>query len=265
MLTYQNENSCRTNYFLYHIFDKEPMFSHFHGCFELLWAMKGSSRLTLDKDVLQLEEGQMCLVMPNQIHSFVAEDDSLLWVCVFSPDLVERFCREIENKAYPHPVFHPSAMLLSLLPREIGLRFADPFLLRACLHLVCHEFYQQVSSVPAAHNADTHTAHQILSYISQHYHQDITLEGLAKEFGLNRHYISTLIGSMTRQHFRAYLNGYRLERAKQLLEQTDLPITDIAYECGFNSLRTFNRVFSDQEGMSPRAYKVRFAAPQSSD
>jgi len=260
LLTYQNENPRRTNYFLYHIFDNEPMFTHFHGCFELMWAMKGSSRLTLDKDALQLEEGQMCLVTPNQIHSFVTEGDSLLWVCVFSPDLVERFCLEIEGKAFPRPIFQPSPMLLSMLPREIGLEFADPFLLRACLHLMCHDFYQQVPSVPAVPNADAHTAHRILSYISQHYHQDITLEGLAKEFGLNKHYISTLIGSMTRQNFRVYLNGYRLERAKQLLEQTDLPITDISYECGFNSLRTFNRVFFAQERMSPRAYKTRFSA-----
>lgn len=260
MLLYQNSNSSRMNHFVYLIFENELYPSHFHGSFELLWAMKGSSRFTVDRNALILEEGQMCLILPNQIHSFTVEVKNRLWVCVFSPDLVDHFRQETENKAYPHPIFTPSKTLLDMLPKENDLCFQDPFLLRACLHLVCHEFYQQASPISAARNADPHTAHQILSYISGHYSQNLTLEHLAKEFGLNKQYLSSLIGGMTHQNFRTYLNGYRLEKSKQLLKTTADPITAIAFECGFNNLRTFNRVFLKSEGVSPSAYRNHWTA-----
>ena len=78
---------------------------------------------------------------------------------------------------------------------------------------------------------------------------------LAREFGLNKNYISDLIGEVTHQNFRTYLNGYRIEKAKELLADSDLTVTDICYECGYSSIRTFNRVFWSMVHMTPREYR----------
>lgn len=59
-----------------------------------------------------------------------------------------------------------------------------------------------------------------------------------------------------------YLLTLRLERAKTLLRETDVPITDIAFACGWNSLGSFGRTFRDVVGESPSAFRAR--GPQDS-
>jgi len=255
MLAYQDDNSIKANHFRYVIFPECTMPSHFHTCFEMIYAMKGDTVFQLDDESMCLKEGEMSLFMPNQIHSFTVPTDALLWVCVFSGNLVETFCSETENRRYLHPVFRPSQALVDFLPEEPDVKFESPYLLQAFLYRLCHEFYQQELPFVTVPNMDSDSIHKIMSYITLHYNEDISLDTLAKTFGLNRNYISGLISRTTRQNFRAYLNGYRLEKAKELLRNTDLSVTEIAYECGFNNIRTFNRTFMGSEKVTPMEYR----------
>ena len=97
------------------------------------------------------------------------------------------------------------------------------------------------------------------------YNQDMLLSMLARKFGLNKSYISNLIGKTTLQNFRAYLNGYRLKKAKELLKNTEKNteknITDICFECGYNNICTFNRVFVEAVNMTPKEYGLSFSLP----
>jgi AraC-like DNA-binding protein len=56
-----------------------------------------------------------------------------------------------------------------------------------------------------------------------------------------------------------YLQRRRVERAMELLRETDCPVTEICFDVGFNSLGTFSRTFSGIMGESPSAYRARFA------
>ena len=56
-----------------------------------------------------------------------------------------------------------------------------------------------------------------------------------------------------------YLQRRRVERAMELLRETDLPVTDVCLDVGFNSLGTFSRTFTEIVGESPSAYRERFA------
>jgi AraC-like DNA-binding protein len=55
-----------------------------------------------------------------------------------------------------------------------------------------------------------------------------------------------------------YLQRRRVERAMELLRETDLPVTDVCLEVGFNSLGTFSRTFREVVGQSPSSYRERF-------
>lgn len=255
MMMYQMINSAKVNYYTHLCFSDTVMPSHFHGCYEVLWAIRGQSRLTLERESHQLKEGSICLVMENQIHSFYVGPESELWVMVFSGNLVEPFHRESTQKSYPLPVFQPSLTLVRMIPRSDASDFPDQYYMRAFLYRLCHEFTHSVASRPARNDTDIRVGHEILSYINEHYTQDISLETLAREFGLNPHYISSLLSGITHQNFRAYLNSYRIEKAREMLRTTDLPITVIALDCGFETLRTFNRVFLNTAGATPREYR----------
>ncbi len=153
------------------------------------------------------------------------------------------------------------ATLLQMLPTGSDSDLQNPFFLRSFLYRLCYDFLVQTESRPAQKDMDTNTTHQILSYLNDHYTQEITLSSLAREFGLNSHYISTLISKTTHQNFREFLNSYRIEKAKKLLETTGLSITEIAYRCGFNTLRTFNRAFISFVGMTPSQYRIHQPLP----
>jgi AraC-like DNA-binding protein len=56
-----------------------------------------------------------------------------------------------------------------------------------------------------------------------------------------------------------YLQRRRVERAMELLRETDRPVTDICFDVGFNSLGTFSRTFREIVGEPPSAYRARFA------
>jgi AraC-like DNA-binding protein len=56
-----------------------------------------------------------------------------------------------------------------------------------------------------------------------------------------------------------YLQRRRVERAMEMLRDTDLPVTEICLDAGFNSLGTFSRTFRDIVGEPPSAYRARFA------
>jgi AraC-like DNA-binding protein len=57
-----------------------------------------------------------------------------------------------------------------------------------------------------------------------------------------------------------YLQRRRVERAMELLRETDRPVTEICFDVGFNSLGTFSRTFREVVGEPPSAYRARFAA-----
>ena len=65
-----------------------------------------------------------------------------------------------------------------------------------------------------------------------------------------------MMSAKLRMGFNDYINSLRVSNACKLLRKTDLSITEISERVGFNTLRTFNRAFSKQMGMTPREYRL---------
>lgn len=92
---------------------------------------------------------------------------------------------------------------------------------------------------------------RIRQYISTNYMNDIDMEGMEKALGIARHKISLLIKENTTLIFKQYLNQIKVAEAKRLLQETDLPVGEIADQVGFGHLSNFNRVFKQYTGESP--------------
>src|SRR5699024_6600381 len=76
------------------------------------------------------------------------------------------------------------------------------------------------------------TFQQILSYIHVNYHEDLTLNGIAKHFGYSPQHVALLFRTYLKQTFLGYLNELRVNKAKYMLSRTDERIIDIAFGCG---------------------------------
>lgn len=88
--------------------------------------------------------------------------------------------------------------------------------------------------------------------------EQLTLHDLAKSLQLPTSIVSKVLNDQLGQNFNACINGFRVEEAKERLldpQYQHLSILGIAYDCGFSSKATFNRVFKQQTGLSPSEWR----------
>ncbi|MBJ6362232.1 helix-turn-helix domain-containing protein [Paenibacillus sp. GCM10012307] len=98
---------------------------------------------------------------------------------------------------------------------------------------------------------------QVFSYIDQNYQSEITLQSAALVCGFSIHHFSRFFKETAGMNFIHYVNAFRIDKAKLLLQDREASITDIAYQVGFNSIETFNRVFKKQNNCTPTAYRSK--------
>jgi AraC family transcriptional regulator len=97
---------------------------------------------------------------------------------------------------------------------------------------------------------------QVLEYINEHLDRDIKLADLAQLLGMSQFHFSHLFKQSIGMPPYKYLLQQRIERAKQLLKQTNKSIVDIAFLCGFNSHSHLSKQFRQFTGMTPKVYRA---------
>lgn len=108
-------------------------------------------------------------------------------------------------------------------------------------------------------NAEPPPIARAKAYIAGHLSEDITLGDVAKAVHMSRFYFCKSFRKHAGLHFTDYVSRLRIERAKELLLNPHLRISEIAYEVGFQSLTHFNRVFRRILGKSPTQYRGKLA------
>ena len=98
---------------------------------------------------------------------------------------------------------------------------------------------------------------QVLDYIDAHLGSEMTLADLAELVGMSQFHFGRLFKQSLGLSPYQYLLQQRVERAKQLLKQTDKPVVEIALDCGFNSHSHLGRKFRQLTGITPKAYRTQ--------
>ncbi len=99
------------------------------------------------------------------------------------------------------------------------------------------------------------TIYAIADYISEHYAETISLDRLAGEFYLSKFYLSRSFKEVTGYGINEYVNILRTKRAKQLLEETTLSVSEIAGMTGYESITYFEKIFKTYMTVSPLKYR----------
>lgn len=100
-----------------------------------------------------------------------------------------------------------------------------------------------------------YTIKRTIDYIRMHYRESISLEGVAATLDITPEYLSTLFNREMGENFTAFLKKFRISHAKRLLKGTDKKIYEIARDVGYADPKYFNRVFKEEEGVSPGDYR----------
>jgi YesN/AraC family two-component response regulator len=106
-------------------------------------------------------------------------------------------------------------------------------------------------------NAEPPVIVRAKQFIAEHQTEELSLDQVAKSVHTSKFYFCKMFKKATGINFTDYLSRVRTERAKSLLLNQNLRISEIAYEVGFQSLTHFNRVFKRILGQSPTDYRSR--------
>ena len=97
--------------------------------------------------------------------------------------------------------------------------------------------------------------HQIASFIYDHVSEEVSLSQLSRHFALSQTYLSRTFKRATGFGIKEYLVNLRIQKACELLLNTQLSITAISEKCGFNDSNYFGDAFKKSIGVSPREYR----------
>ncbi|GAM16280.1 response regulator transcription factor [Mesobacillus selenatarsenatis] len=99
------------------------------------------------------------------------------------------------------------------------------------------------------------TIRKAMIYIDQNLKEEITLKDVAAQVHLNPSYFSVLFKEQVDLNFSEYVTRRRIQRAKELVLSTTLPINEIAEDVGYKTSKYFIKIFKEIEGMTPSAYR----------
>lgn len=99
---------------------------------------------------------------------------------------------------------------------------------------------------------------KVQEYIAQHYSEDIRLETLADLVGMTPVAFSRFFHQRTGRTLSSYIIDIRIGTASRQLIDSDLTVAEICYDCGFNTLSNFNRLFRKHKGCSPTEFRENF-------
>ena len=245
---------------------------HLHDSLELLYVTRGTLSVGIGQDMFPMEKGDLALVFPGLVHHYqiFEEHYGQQFVLIAAPELCGAYQELLADKCPEVPVVraedvHPDVVyLLRAFRRDfktnggvedttatiIASAGIELILARALPFLTLHDR-------TTAGTEDV--VYRTVEYVSKHFREDLTLTGMAHDLGMSPYALSRVFSATFHQNFNKYVNGARLSYARSLLRHTDQSILDVSENSGFESLRTFNRVFREAERISPREYRKRIA------
>lgn len=242
--------------------------AHWHQEVELIHVREGSVVIGVNKEARRLTAGDLCLVCSGDIHYYESgPEGSRLVTILVRADLVRDFYEWMECKLGASQFLtedgvrdHGLSAIYELSDRmckesvEEQPGYEDGN--KACAALLLIEIMRKWPCRTGGGKKRKSMAGQkqiqdILAYMEQHVEEPLTMAGLAEQFHMDSFYLSKIFNHVTGMHFKHYLNRMRVALAEEKLVSGRQSILDIAYECGFGSVRNFNRTFKEIKGRTP--------------
>lgn len=235
---------------------------HLHTQLEIFYLFSGSARMWVDGAEQILTAGDLCLCFPGVIHGYGERGNAQGLMVIAPPKLFPSLPQLGSGRCPEAPTLHRDALpddvafCMEQLRRECSREVNEPAVLGYLQVLLARTLPRLRLVEPPTEHSDT--AYRIMQYLSRHFAEPLTLQSLAEALNVSPSHLSHTFSRRMHTNFRAYVNALRADHACTLLRDTDFSVTRIAYECGFETQRTFNRAFAEQRGVTPSEYRKSF-------
>lgn len=225
--------------------------------------LEGKGSYTVHGKTYRLGAGQGFMIRPNTPNSYVA-DEKEPWKYVYAV-----FCGADDDALVHHAGLGDGVEVFDFpldddMIRDIyamhaagkrnearGYDLTGYFLL--CMSRLVRS---NSSSEGETEGACERYLRQAMLYVEDHYSEGVTVEEIASAVGLDRTYLYRIFRAKLGVSPREYLLGVRLERAADLLRDSELPIAEVGAETGFHDASHFYKSFSSKYGVTPKQYRL---------
>ena len=240
---------------------------HWHQRVEMIYVVEGKCQIRSSGQRMLCEAGDLVVVRSGEIHAIEGDTERQLYVVTFDPTIFYRFTPEA---SFPKRFISAREQQQAGVDKEIARLLEEIFqedlrqeplfetFMRAGilrLYSILLRHFEDVSSKDDKNYIRLQQLQSALEYIASHYAEPITLAEVATAIGYTPSYVSTLFVSKIGLNFKTYLDNIRINKAADLLGSTRLTVADVAAQCGFDNVRTFNNTFRRVVGQSPSQFR----------
>ena len=250
---------------------------HWHNALEIIVPMENWYDATVDNKNYHVLPGEILIIPSGALHSLRAPQNGNRFIYLFDISSITALhgFSQIESIFTPpqciskasHPQIYDDAyqLLMQIRNEYFGEKdFAELtifslllnlFVLIGTNHLNSLNFFSSMR--PSKQKAYINKFNTVMEYIDTHYMSDLSLDEVAAAAGFSKFHFSRLFKQYTGFTFCDYIRHRKIKIAEELLNQSELSVTEIAMQSGFVSLSTFNRVFRQLKNCSPTEYREK--------
>ena len=246
---------------------------HWHAHSEIIFIGSGSCTVYVDGTLFSCQKGDFVFVPPNRLHSISVEAGSIHYALVIGDTLLkqmmtDKHCTEIlapfiagsgsapfavqsGQEGHEHCLIHLKNMIREQAGRENGFQLAIKLELCSFFLMLAKHFPDLHDGQIPGTEKNARVLIRTLEYIKKNYVQRLTITNTSRYLNMSAQHFCRTFKAYTGKTFVEYLTLFRLEKANQLLCDTDLPITQIPELTGFCNANYFARVYKHHYGYPP--------------
>ncbi len=238
-----------------------PFPTHVHEMAELVMLTAGSATVGIDGILYPLSPGDAGIIFPLVPHSYEKlSGDVRGIVAIFPPDVISEYGSTF-HRLMPETPLLPAGRagpdLRFAASRLSALNMAEDLpLCVAYLHILLAGMLHQLTYHPVYDYNEGDLGQRIMRHIADHLYEDLTLETVSHALGVSTSHLSHFFANKLKVSFRRFINANRIARARLLMRDPNLTLTEICGNCGYLSMRTFRRAFLAETGCLPSEYAL---------
>ena len=230
---------------------------HWHDFYEFELILDGEGSIVCNDKTYPIKPNMISFVTPLDFHEIHMKSNIYEFCIQFTPASISKEILAMFQNV-KNPVFYCSEeqtertrLLFNLLrdniiPGNTGNEYNSHI-----LESILISFKNEFETSHSEHEQSPTTIQKALLYIHSHFKENPKMADVAKMLYLNENYFCSLFKEHMGETYKDYLKKLKLDHAKKLILNTNVPLTQISLECGYSSHSNFNRDFRNFFGISP--------------
>jgi len=245
---------------------RESGVANWHENTEFLYCIQGKGNVNCDTSDIGMKKGDTVIINARQLHTVSSEAEVKYRCLIIDNSFFRDNGIDIENLSFAQSICDEKAGILmeriALLFTGEKTAFSVAETRLAVLDYIvymCKNFSIKAKSGTKKKSKSYNAVLNTVEYINENFSQKLTLDSLASMAGFSRYHFARIFKENTGFTVIEHINAIRCENAGLLLRETQKTISEIAFECGFDSPSYFAKAFSRTYGMLPSEYRLHFS------